>query len=104
MYKITAVQTRPSTSVQFWGPTTPGVTEEHTQYFRETYVNTGKQLDFSAQVSNDGLQLTTTLIWKDQESLQEWKNDPLIKSRFFDVQEAYLNAHGITITRSAEEI
>lgn len=66
--------TRPSTDVPFYGV----FREELQTYIKKTYDDTGKRLSLETFKSEDGLNFITMSIWKDNESLAEFVNDPEI--------------------------
>lgn len=104
MYKITNVQTRPNLSVEFWTRDNPSLTAEYVEYYRNTYINTGKHIHLETDVSSDGLSLTTVTIWDSEATVISWREDPICQAGFFEPRTAYLEANGITTTRSEEEI
>jgi hypothetical protein len=104
MYKITNVQTRPNTEVPFWNKDNPALTQEYLEYYRNTYIITGKQIDLSTTISTDGLIMTTTLIWDSEDSVNAWRADPIVREELIDKMKAYLDDTGITIERSGEAI
>lgn len=104
MHKIISVQTRPNTSVDFWGKDNPALTEEYSNYYRNNYIVTGKVINMSAEVSPNGLVLTTTMIWDSESSINEWRNDPVVQENFTVHMKAYQTANNITVERSEEAI
>jgi len=91
--KETIVRTRPSVLVPWY--THP---EVKANYRYETYVLTGK-LTQTITPSDDGLVDVIETTFRDQEALDEMKNDPNIT---FNIPErlAYSEANGITWTLS----
>lgn len=104
MYKLTTVQTRPSTSVEFWTKENSAVTAEYLAYNRDTYVLTGQLLNADVTVSVDGLTMTTSLIWASKEASDAWKNDTIVQESFINVMKSYQAANGITAERTEEVI
>jgi hypothetical protein len=104
MHKRTIVQTRPSTNVDFWTKENPLVAEDYLSHFRDTYVLTGNLLDVTNSVSEDGLTMTTQLIWQSDAVAESWKNDPVVQQGFLSKMESYHTANGITTLRTKEDI
>ena len=104
MYKLTSIQTRPSTSVDFWMPENPAVLNGYLDHFRSTYVVTGKLLDVNSTVSANGLELTTDIIWDGEESANTWKQDARTVSEFVAPRDAYFASAGITTVFNGETI
>ena len=104
MYKITVVQTRPNLSVDFWTKDHPALTAEYLEYYRNTYIITGKHLAFNTDVSVDSLSLTTVMTWDSEASANAWKQDPTCVAGFFELQSAHFEATGISVSRTTEEI
>jgi len=104
MYKLTTVQTRPSTSVEFWTKDNSAVTAEYIAYNRDTYVLSGKLLNADTVVSEDGLTMTTSLIWASKEDSDAWKTDPVVQESFIQVMKSYQTNNGITAERTEEVI
>jgi hypothetical protein len=85
--------TRPNTDTPFFqGDAT---WQEH---MFTNYTLTGKRLGVNQILSPDGLVLTTTTQWKDQESLTEFRADRVIQGP----REEYCAQKGITITDLVE--
>jgi hypothetical protein len=104
MYKLTTVQTRPSTNVEFWTRDNPAVTAEYLAYNRDTYILTGKMLNADTTVSEDGLTMTTSLIWASEADSDAWREDLVVREGFLSHMKAYQTSNGITAERSGEAI
>jgi len=104
MYKITNVQTRPNTGVSFWTKENPALTAEYLEYYKNTHITTGKHIDFSSSVSDNGLSLTTVIIWDSEASADQWRNDPVVIDGFINLMRSYLDANGITVVKTTETI
>lgn len=68
---IVQVFQRPNTNVLWFNETFP---PSHMEYIQTNYKNNGKYEGIS-ETTPDGLMLIITHKFKDQESLDEWKND-----------------------------
>jgi hypothetical protein len=90
--------------VDFWTRDNPAVTPEYLIYNKDTYILTGKLLNAETNISEDGLTLTTMLIWDSQASSDAWRNDPIVQEQFVQVMKSYHAANGITVVRTEEEI
>lgn len=66
--KTTAI--RPDLSVKFYK-----ASEEFLDYRDATYLDTGKILEITNEVSEDGLSKSTVIVFLDQESLDEYDID-----------------------------
>jgi hypothetical protein len=104
MYKLTTVQTRPSTSVDFWTRDNPAVTAEYLLYNKDTYIVPGKLLNADTTISEDGLTMTTSLIWASQEDSDAWRTDPVVQEQFVQLMKSYHADNGITVVRTEETI
>jgi hypothetical protein len=97
MIKITRVQTRPNSSINFFTPR-----QEKVAYTSNTFQKTGK-LIISNSVSEEGLTRTSIWIWVDQESLDLYKSNELVqlvKQEELD----YINSNNFTLTETEENI
>ena len=104
MFKVIRKQTRPNTSVEFWqGANDPAMTDEFRNYFYETYVLTGKFISASPAVSENGLELTNTLIWNSQADFDECKNDPVCQEGLF-AKAAQSAANGVITVEVTSEV
>lgn len=70
MITIKTIAERPSTDVKFYKPS-----EDFLDYRDTTYVETGKILEILNEISEDGLSKSTTIVYLDQESLDEYSLD-----------------------------
>jgi hypothetical protein len=96
MYSVVRKHVRPNTTIPFFNARSPeGSSEEFKTYFRTTYVDTGKNLIISSDVSSDGLELTATSIWDSEESFNQFMSDPMCIPVITSAQE-YLVNNGIT--------
>ncbi len=93
MYKIIKKQVRPNTSVPFYSI----ADEEFKAWLAETYFKTGKMLPPEITVSEDGLELSTTVIFASEEVAREWKYNPVVAEKLHALQEAYCEANGILL-------
>lgn len=102
MWQVVRKQTRPNTGVNFF------LSEQHTspetlQYMYGTYVETGKQLMMTKEVSTDQLTLTVTQIWSSAEDYLECKNDP-ISVTMKETFDGYIQANNIIFELTESEI
>lgn len=104
MFLVTRQQTRPNTSVEFFGPDNPVITEETKTYVRENYVITGKQLNSERSVTEDGLTLTMQTIYQSEEAFEEYKNDQFLIENLISKSAAYCEANGIQQTLVSKDI
>lgn len=70
MFTTAKRTTRPSTDVKFFNPG-----QEFIDYVTKNYIDAGKILSVSRELTPDGLTLTSTTIWKDKETFLEYGDD-----------------------------
>lgn len=105
MYKITRVQSRPSTTVEFWDDDHPLVSEEFKTYKQTTYVDTGKLINKTSELSDDGLLITIVGNWQNQEAFESYYNDPRFNNEFEIPAQQYMQENGIfLVSRTIETI
>lgn len=93
MYQVIRKQIRPNTDVNFF-LSEDRVLASTKQYMYANYVQTGKQLTMSKDISEDGLTLTVKQDWLSNEAYLECKNDPVSVSMKTDF-DAYIQANNI---------
>lgn len=98
MYQTIKKQIRPSLEIPFFRPRSENspLSQEVRDYIDSNYLATGKQLFSEQTVSDNGLELTTIVIWDSMESEQEFFQDPVVIENFVNVRAAYFAANGIT--------
>jgi hypothetical protein len=104
MIKITVTQTRPSVSIPFFGSDDPVITQEIRTYIAQYYIATGKLILDDRVVSEDGLTMTLTRLWEDQEAIDVFGSDQYIIDNVITPREAYMAQHGIVVTRVSEVV
>ena len=78
-WTVKVKHTRPNTDVDFY--TADGATDGHQlsssdfAYYLTTYKETGKFINRISSFSEDGLEVTRTLIWKDEATKNEYVQD-----------------------------
>lgn len=98
-YKVTNVFTRPSTDVVFH---VSNVSDSYINHVVENYKNVGKVTNITTDVSPNGLQLTVTWTWANQNEFNAFNVDPIAVSQRND-RDAYNQANGITMTTAVTE-
>lgn len=96
MFQTIKKQTRPSTNIDFYTAEQVQKNPTYLEHFMKNYVRTGKFLYNETDVSIDGLELITKAVWKDQQSVEEFRNDPVVIEQFISAKTAYLNSNNIT--------
>jgi hypothetical protein len=97
--KTTRKWTRPNLDVPFYGK----FREELQSYIKQKYDDTGKRLSLEISKSEDGLELTTTSVWRDSEAQDEFVLDPeIIESGL--LVEQYNTSNNITQTIEKSEV
>lgn len=92
MSLITATRsfTRPSTSIAWYVNTA-----DFQKFWDTTYVDSGLLLFRDKIISKDGLTMTITHVWSDQDSYDARMDNDTVKE-FFALRTAYNTANGIT--------
>jgi hypothetical protein len=97
MWQIVRKQVRPNTNVEFYDPTTSSTLDRNIlRYFFQNYIVTGKHIDVTKTLSEDGLTQTITVLWESQEAETEFTNDPMTAIMFDDGQN-YRTANNISL-------
>jgi hypothetical protein len=97
MWQVVRKQVRPSTSVEFYDPTTSTTLDKNIlKYFFQNYILTGKHIDVTKVVSEDGLTQIITVLWESQEAENEFTNDSMTTVLLEDGQN-YRTANGISL-------
>lgn len=103
MYQVIREQKRPNNDVKFFSITTCG--QEVVDYWNREIIGTGKQISNSHTLSEDGLTLTSVILFKSKEAWQEMIADRYLTENLFVTQDAYNKDNGIVrIFKSAKEI
>jgi hypothetical protein len=96
MWQIIRKQVRPNTDVNFFSQATnPNVSDSFKEYWVQTYSITDKSIYIGAEVSDDRLELTITMIWDSRESVDQMLNDPRCITELLEVKKAYLLENNI---------
>ena len=78
MYQTIRQQIRPNTTVEFYSPeNSVNIRQDMKYHLFTTYIQTGKQVDVTKTLSEDGLTQTITFLWDSVESKTEFTNDPV---------------------------
>lgn len=97
MWQTIRKQTRPSTDIEFFGPSvSAGLDPSFKSYWQSTFVDSGKLIYAHQEVSEDQLELIITMIWDSKESVDEMLADPTVLADFFPIKNGYLEQHGMT--------
>jgi hypothetical protein len=97
MYRVITKHTRPSTSVEFFNPKTSTLVSDETKlYIRDNFILTGKIIHSEESLSEDGLEMTIMVIYPDEASFNEWKDDAIIDEKIYQVASEYSKENGIT--------
>lgn len=96
MWQSIRKQIRPNTDVRFFAMANNTViTDEFKEYWVSTYSLTDKCIYVHSEVSEDGLELTTTMIWDSRESIDQMLSDPVCIEQLLDIKDAYLQENNI---------
>lgn len=96
MWQIMRKQTRPNTSVPFFGMQTAPVSDEFKTYWQQNYVLTDKLIYMHNELSEDSLELFMTIIWDSRASVDEFEADTYITENLISIKRAWMDEHGIT--------
>lgn len=97
MWQVVRKQVRPSTSVEFYDPTTSVTLDKNIlKYFFQQYIMPGKHIDVTKTVSEDGLTQTITVLWESETAEAEFANDPQTVALYDDGQN-YRTTNGISL-------
>jgi hypothetical protein len=96
MWQIIRKQTRPNTSVPFFGMQTAPVTDEFKMYYQQNFVLTDKLIYMHNEISEDSLELFMTMIWDSRESVDAFLADPIIVEQLLSVKQTFMDERGIT--------
>lgn len=91
MWQLIRKQIRPNLEVNFFQQANNElISDEFKTYWVDTYVATDKCIYVSGEPSEDGLELTITMLWDSRESIDAMLNDPICHEGLFAVKAAYL--------------
>jgi hypothetical protein len=103
MWQVVRKQIRSNTSVEFYDPTTSVTLDKNIlKYFFQHYIMTGKHIDVTKAVSEDGLTQTITVLWESQAAETEFTNDSMTSILLEDGQN-YRSANGISLEMVSSE-
>lgn len=103
MYIIIRKVTRPNTSLEFRNMLHESVAPETRQHWVETYKVTGKCVLVDAVLSENQLEMNTTMIWDSKDSWDEYQADPILVAGLFTPIHAYQDENGFTRSLVSEE-
>jgi hypothetical protein len=106
MFIVTKKQVRPNTGVEFFAIRNfPDPLGEFKQYMYTTYMSTGKLIDSTETISEDGLTKTVVTTWVDQAASEQWNNDPVCNEKFTNLYKQHCADNGINaFTESSQTI
>ena len=96
MYKSINQQIRPDKNVSFWSGK-EHLNKDHALYFKTNYIDTKKILSMDSSESEDGLILTTEILWDNERSQLAFQADPVIVDNMLNPMNEYAGENGITI-------
>lgn len=104
MYKVIQKQIRESIDIPFHSAeTSQTISTECKQYFFSNYILTGKNIDHTSSISEDGLSCEVITLWESEEAFNQFKNDPNVAEIIADRQQ-YCVANNITKSVSASQM
>ena len=93
-WTIKVKHTRPNTGVD-WFVGTPG--HWVNDYIEDKYDDTGKRISLNASLSENGLEVTTTVVFRDESAKNEyWLDSQLVD--FIDARNTYNTSNSISKT------
>jgi hypothetical protein len=96
MLKIVTTYTRPSVDVPFFV-----AAEEFTTMYKDKYLSTGKVLEMSNELTNNGLSGVITATWRSRAEFAEFLEEPLLDG-MKNARQLHMDTHGITSEQSIE--
>ena len=72
-FQVVMRKTRPNTGVNF-----ESISSDVRAHVKTNYVDTGKRVSFNKTLSGDGLQQTSTSVYRDETSKNELRNDSTV--------------------------
>lgn len=103
MYTITRKVTRPSTELEFRNMMHETIAPEIKSYWVSTYKETMKCMLVDVSLSDDGLEMLTTMIWDSKDSWNEYQADPVLIAGLFTPIHAHQDENGFTRELVSEE-
>ncbi len=97
MYTTVSKQRRPDKAISFWSGKING-TPEYAKYVSETYLSTGKIQKSESVLSDDELELTTTVHWSSEEDYNAFKADSRVVEEFLNPFNSYAEKNKITVS------
>lgn len=96
MWQIIRKQTRPNATVNFFTMANNTlVSTDFKSYWADTYALTDKIIYVGTDISEDQLELTTTMIWDSRESIDQMLTDPICIEQLLNVKDAYLQENNM---------
>ena len=103
MYIVTGKITKQNAEDSFYIISDPRVSDGIKLHWAQEYKATGKCIAVSVEISENQLELTTTQLWADQQSYNDYKTDTTLINGLFSIRETYWAEHGITGVIVSEE-
>jgi len=97
MYTTVSKQRRPSTDINFWSSKING-SADYSNYVSQTYLSTGRLQKSESILSDDKLELTTTVQWNSEEDYNAFRSDNRVLTEFLDPFNSYAEQHGIVVS------
>lgn len=96
MLKLVTTYTRPSADVPFFV-----ASGDFTTMYQNKYLGTGKVLEMTRELSEDGLNGIVTVTWRTRADFAEFLDEPLI-DEMKAARQVHMEANGITSTQTIE--
>lgn len=103
MYIITRKVTRPNLSLEFRNMLHESISPEIKKHWVDNYKTTNKCLIVNAEISDNQLEMTTTMVWDNKASWDEYQADPVFVAGLFGPIHAYQDENGFTRELVSEE-
>jgi len=96
MYIITRKVTRPNISLEFRNMLHESIPPEIKTHWVNFYKNTNKCLNVATELSENQLEMSTTMIWDTKESWDAYQADPVFVAGLFTPIHTYQDENGFT--------
>jgi hypothetical protein len=97
MYITVSKQHRPSKEINFWSSKL-NASVDYSKYVSETYLSTSRLQKSESVLSENGLELTTTVYWASEEDYIAFRSDNRVLTEFLDPFNLYAEQHGIVVS------
>ena len=102
MYIIKRKVSRPNTTLEFRNMLHESVTSEVRSHWVTNYKDS-KCMFVTSEISSNGLEMNTTMMWDSKDSWNEYQNDPVFLDGLFNPIHTYQDENGFSRELVSEE-